>query len=100
MGSISVSIITIIFLIWRWHFFHALCTRSVDVIGYIYSANAFVSGGSRVEYKYEFQGVKYLRGNALTQKVFFNHEFHEGDEVVLRVDPKNPKRAVIKELYF
>ncbi|WP_342305211.1 hypothetical protein [Methanolobus sp. ZRKC5] len=98
--STSIIVLSIIFLIWRWHFFHVLYMRSVNVTGYIHSADAFRTGGSRVEYKYEYKGEKYWRGNALTHSVFFNCNFHDGDEVVLQIDPENPKWAVIKDIYF
>lgn len=90
----------IFFLLWRRHFFHVLYTRGVDVIGCIDSASTFKRGGSRVEYKYEYQGEKYWTGNALTDSAFRKYHFREGDDVALRIDPQNPKRAIIKELYF
>jgi hypothetical protein len=100
IASLSVSVIAFIFLVWRRYFFHSIYIRGVDVTGHIHLANAYISGGSRVEYKYEFQGEKYWRGNALTHKIFFSHNFREGDEVILMIDSENPKRAVIKDLYF
>ncbi|ETA69519.1 hypothetical protein MettiDRAFT_3021 [Methanolobus tindarius DSM 2278] len=96
----SISVIAIIFLVCRIHFFYSVYMKGVDVTGYIHLANAYKSGGSRVEYKYEFQGEKYWRGNALTHKIFFSNNFREGDEVILRIDSENPKRAVIKDIYF
>jgi hypothetical protein len=98
--SIFVSLVAVVFLAWRRHFFYAIYLRGVDVTGYIYSADAFKTGGSRVEYKYEYQGEKYCRGNALTHPVYFKRDFHDGEEVALRIDLENPKRAVIKDIYF
>ena len=96
----SISIISLTFLVWRRSFFYSIYRNGVDVTGYIHLANAYVTGGSRVEYKYEYQGKKYWRGNALTHKIFFKHDYHAGDEVVLLINPENPKRAIIKEVYF
>jgi hypothetical protein len=100
IASIFVSTIAVIFLAWRRHFFYSIYVRGVEVIACIYLADAFKTGGSRIEYKYEYQGEKYWRGNALTHSSFFKYNFHSGDEVVLMIDPENPKRAVIRDIYF
>ncbi|SFM92552.1 DUF3592 domain-containing protein [Methanolobus profundi] len=98
--AVFSSLAGILFLAWRRHFFHELYVKGVDVTGRIDSAQAFKRGGSRVEYKYEYQGEKYWRGNTLTASSFRKYGFSEGDEVVLRIDPKNPRRAVIRDIYF
>ncbi|WP_292466350.1 hypothetical protein [Methanolobus sp.] len=67
----SISIISLTFLTWRRHFFYSIYMKGVDVTGHIHSADAFKTGGSRIEYKYEYQGERYCRGNALTHKIFF-----------------------------
>lgn len=100
ISSIFVSSIAVIYLAWRRHFFYSIYVRGVEVTACIYSADAFKTCGSRIEYKYEYQDEKYWRGNALTHKIFFKHKYHAGDEVVLMIDPENPKWAIIRDIYF
>ena len=92
-----IIFIAIPMLAWRVHLFKTLYDQGVEIKGHI-SFEGVISG-KRVEYKYEYEGTSYWRGNALTDSKYANY-FKEGDEVILLVDPKNPKRAVIRDLYF
>ncbi|TQD28350.1 hypothetical protein [Methanolobus vulcani] len=92
-----VIFIAIPMLGWRIHLFKTLYKRGVEITGYISFEG--VLSRKRIEYKYTYEGVDYWRGNALTDSQYVNI-FKEGDEVILLVDPKNPKQAVIKEIYF
>ncbi|WP_342305558.1 DUF3592 domain-containing protein [Methanolobus sp. ZRKC5] len=71
--------------------------RGVEVTGHI--SLEYILSKKRVEYKYTYQGIEYWRGNALSHSIYTNC-FNEGDEVTLLVDPQNPNRAVIKDIYF
>jgi hypothetical protein len=82
---------------WRIRFFQTLYRRGVEVNGHIYLE--YVLSTKRVEYKYTYQGIDYWRGNALADSKYQNY-YNDGDEVILLIDPQNPKRAIIKDLYF
>lgn len=94
------SLLGLIYSIKRLLFFQNLFNEGVDVKGYIDSAKAFKTGGARIEYKYEYKGENYWTGNALVYSAYRKHGFHEGDEVMLRINPDHPKRAIIKDIYF
>ncbi|WP_406661078.1 hypothetical protein V7O66_00725 [Methanolobus sp. ZRKC3] len=81
-------------------FFHNLYSHGIDITGHIDSPYYYKRSSSRIEYKYEYQGEEYLRGNAIPTSKLMELNFNEGDEVVIRLDPENPKKAVIKDIYF
>jgi hypothetical protein len=97
-AAIICTVLAIVFLAWRFLFFYELYKNGIEVTGNICVSLPYSS--LRTEYKYTYQNKKYLIGNALTPLASRKHEYLDGEEVTLLVNPKNPKRAVIKELYF
>ncbi|NPE31264.1 hypothetical protein HNV12_25565 [Methanococcoides sp. SA1] len=81
--AIVVTGVGMVFLIWRLLFFRALYNRGVETTGYV--SLEYISK-QRIEYKYTYQNIDYWRGNALTDRKY-RKNYHEGDEVVLLVDP-------------
>ncbi|WP_292471339.1 DUF3592 domain-containing protein [Methanolobus sp.] len=97
--AIFITAFAIISLFRRLLFFHTLYKRGVEVTGNIYTI-LDCDFRHRVEYKYQYQNVDYWRGNALTRSTYNRSNFKNGDEVILVVDPQNPKWAVIRDIYF
>ncbi|WP_319507635.1 DUF3592 domain-containing protein [uncultured Methanolobus sp.] len=95
----TVTVLAIIFLVKRLLFFRSLYNRGVEITGVIDTV-LDIDIRHRVEYKYQYQNVDYWRGNAIQRSTYRINNFQKGDEVILLVDPQNPKRAVIKDLYF
>jgi len=59
----------------------------------------FFRGRGRVEYVYSFQGQKYMSGNAIN-RTKTTRALSDGQHITLLVDPNNPKRAFVKEIYL
>jgi hypothetical protein len=94
MTSIGIPV-----FIWRIHFFKTLYSYGVEITGII-TFTTYTGRGDRIIYEYTFDNRKYSSGNAVAPILTKDKNYNIGDEVLLVVDPKNPKRAVIKELYF
>lgn len=97
--AILFTCIGIPVFIWRIRFFKVMYNRGLEINGTI-SYAAFVGRGDAVRYEYTFQNQKYVSGTALAPNYLHENNYNVGDDVVLLVDPKKPKRAVIKEIYF
>lgn len=97
--AILTTCIAIPVIIWRIYFFKTLYIHGVEVTGNIIYA-AYLGRGDRVQYEYTFLNQKYSSGNAVAPILTKDKNYNIGDEVLLVVDPKKPKKAVIKELYF
>lgn len=96
--GIIATLIGIPLLVWRVRSFQALFARGVEVPGRITNV-WFHRDRGRIEYEYTYQDKKYSSGNAVMKSGRTN-KFRNGDELVLIVDPENPKRALIRELYI
>ena len=94
-----MSCLGIPIFIWRVYFFKTLYERGLEIRGTITYA-AYVGRGDAVRYEYTFQDEKYISGNALASLSLKDNNYNMGDEVALLVDPKKPKKAVIKDIYF
>ncbi|WP_406656529.1 DUF3592 domain-containing protein [Methanolobus sp. ZRKC2] len=97
--NIFFILFPILYIPMRIYFFYILYKRGVEVSGTIMFYLAYPRG-ARIEYEYTYANQKYRRGNALSRLSFKKSDFHEGQEVTLLVDPKKPKRAIVKDVYF
>jgi hypothetical protein len=87
------------FLMWRIYFFRKMYKCGVETTGTIVFA-AYLGRGDRVIYEYSFQNKKYKTGNGLAPVFLSENGYKVGDEIILLVNPKKPKKAVIKDIYF
>jgi hypothetical protein len=95
--GIITTLIGVPLFVWRWRSFQSVFARGRVVTGRIASVS-FSRDRGRVEYSYEYSGQRYHGGNAI-MKTKRTKALQEGDEVELIVDPENPKRALIRDLY-
>jgi hypothetical protein len=84
--------------IWRIRSIQRLFSKSVEVVGQITDVS-FHRDRGRVEYSYTYQGQAYSGGNAI-MKTGKTQKLRSGNEVVLLVNPDDPRRALIRDLYI
>lgn len=85
-------------LVWRLTLIRAVFERGVESIGVITSVRFYKDRG-RVEFAYSVQEQRYESGNALNRTAR-TRELQEGHRVRLIVDPQNPRRAFLRDLYL
>ncbi|MES1244735.1 MAG: hypothetical protein ABUT39_24215 [Acidobacteriota bacterium] len=96
MGLIAATI-GLPILVWRLRSIQGLFARAVEVPGSILSADFHRSRG-RIEFSYFLQGEEY-RGGAAVQENDAVRRLLSRDEVVVVVDPANPKKAFLRDLF-
>lgn len=98
--AVSSSITCAILFLWRFSFFRKMHKNGVEVTGYIDESDPTGRNRSRIEYNYEYEGIKYLRGNAVSSLNLMDLKLGDDNEVTLLVNPNKPKQAIIRDLYF
>ena len=83
--------------LWRIRSIEQMFANSREVAGHITNIY-FHRDRGRVEYSYTYQGQNYSGGNAI-MKTGKTRQLHSGDQVVLLVNPDDPARALIRDLY-
>jgi hypothetical protein len=96
--GIAALVIGMPVLIWRVRSIQSIFTNGVIVSGQIINIG-FHRDRGRVEYSYHYEGQTYQVGNAI-QKTKRTKTLNSGDEITVIVDPTNPKKAYIRELYM
>lgn len=96
--SAGMTVVAIPVLIWRYRMVASVFEDGMETPGTIQSIH-FFRGRGRVEYIYTFQGQKYASGNAVN-RTKYTRDLSGGQSVTVVVDPENPKRAFIKEIYL
>lgn len=91
-GAIGIPL-----LFWRLRAIQSLFARGVEVPGSVLSAN-FHRGRGRIEFAYFFQGVEHSAGAAV-QKNYTVRRMLSRDEVIVIVDPENPRKAFLRDLF-
>jgi len=84
--------------IWRIRSIQQIFSKSVEVVGQVTNISFYKDRG-RVEYSYTYQGQNYSGGNAI-MKTGKTQQLRSGNQVVLLVNPDDPKRALIRDLYI
>jgi hypothetical protein len=82
---------------WRIRSIQQLFAKSVEINGQVTNIS-FIKDRGRVEYSYTYQNQKYSGGSAI-MKTGKTQKLSSGSQVVLLVNPDQPKRALIRELY-
>lgn len=98
MLSAGITLVAIPVLIWRYRRIASVFEDGMETLGTIQTIY-FFRGRGRVEYAYTFQGQKYASGNAINRTKYTRALTH-GQSVTVFIDPENPKRAFIKEIYL
>jgi hypothetical protein len=93
----AVTVIALPVLLWRTSIISSTLTNGIDVAGVI-SSSGFFRGRGRISYIYSYQGEKLQSSNAVQQNKRTS-ALAVGARVTISLDPNNPKRAFVRELY-
>ncbi len=96
-ASLIVTLLGVAILIWRIRSFQSVFTRGVSVPGRILRVSLARDRG-RVEYQYSYQDQTYRAAHAV-HKAGRARALRPNDAVTVVVDPENPRRAFIHDLY-
>ena len=104
-GDPSIGILLIIpltflawpYAIWRSRDIQTAIEHGVECPAILSNVSFFRDRG-RVDYIYTYQGQKYSSGSAV-MKNGRTQALSVGQQIVVVVDPNNPKRAFIRDLY-
>ena len=96
--SAAVTAVAIPLLLWRYRTIASVFEDGMEAPGTITAIN-FFRGRGRVSYVYTFQGQKYSSGNAIN-RTKHSKNLEVGKQVTIFIDPGNPKRAFVKEIYL
>jgi hypothetical protein len=83
---------------WRIRTIQQLFSKGIEVVGQITNVSFYRDRG-RIEYSYSHGGQAYAGGNAI-MKTRQTQQLRSGNQVVLLVNPDEPKRALIRDLYI
>ena len=96
--AIGVTVIGVPTLIQRYRTISSVFANGIQTMGVVDSIG-FFRGRGRVEYSYTFQGEKQTSSNAINRNSR-TRNLRVGQSVKVLVDPDNPKRAFIQEIYM
>jgi hypothetical protein len=96
--TIGATVIGVPTLIQRYRSISSVLANGTLTKGVVNSVG-FFRGRGRVEYSYTFQGEKYTTSNAINRNGR-TRNLRVGQTVKVLVDPENPKRAFIQEIYM
>ena len=83
--------------IWRIRTVQKIFSNGIEVTGQIKDIFFHRDRGT-VQYAYTYQGQEILSGNAI-MKTGQTKKLRPGDQLVLLINPDQPKRALIRDLY-
>jgi hypothetical protein len=94
---IILTVIFVICLVWRVTLIKGVIAEGLETP--TISSVQLTQARSLLPYTYVFQGQNYTGRNALVNNKKVEATYKTGTSVVLLVDPGNPKRAFIRDLY-
>jgi hypothetical protein len=87
----------IVVFLWRYWMVASLYSYGLDTPATVHEIGFYRDRG-RISYVYSFQGQKYVSGSRI-MKTKRTRSIQIGDQVNILVDPNDPKRALIRDLY-
>ena len=96
--AIGVTVVGIPVLLQRYRTISSVFANGEQTNGVVTSVG-FFRGRGNVSYSYTFHGEKLTSSNAINRNSL-NRNLRVGQTVKLFVDPDNPKRAFIQEIYM
>ena len=96
--GLGMAAVGLALLAWRVSVFRSLFANGHRVAGRVASVFFFKDRG-RIEYDYEYAGKALRSGNAV-HKTKRTTSVEEGSVVTVLVDPNNPKRTILLDLYI
>lgn len=91
-------LVSIPIVLWRIGYIRNMFARGYEIPSQITNIG-FFRGRGRVEYAYTYQDRQHRGWNGI-MKVKQTQNLISGDNVILIVDPDNPKRALIRDFYI
>ncbi|MDI3486312.1 MAG: hypothetical protein PWQ50_1532 [Methanolobus sp.] len=97
-----ISLIGLILLVRRVLFLKYLYIQGADSIGYVISIkhDGYRERQSMIELEHEYQNEKYKILTDLRHSAFYKYHFRNGDNVIIRFDPKKPNEGIVRDAYF
>ena len=95
--ALAGVVLGLLILFLRLRSIYRLYERAIEVPGII-SKVWFTKDRGRVEYTYSFRGQEYSSGRAI-MKSRRTSDLQSGRSVVVIVDPENPGKSLIRDLY-
>lgn len=95
--ALGVSFVALIIGIWRIQMILALFNSGIKLSATI-TESWFFRGHGRIDYTYTYRGHDYLSGNDLVPTGEAKR-LRVGDRVTVIIDPDNPARAIIMDLF-
>jgi hypothetical protein len=96
--GLGITAVFVPILLWRIFFFIKIFNTGVETSAMIQEIG-FFRGRGRVNYIYTHQDTRYSSSNTIRQ-TSRTKDISINQEVTVLVDPNNPKRAIIKQLYI
>jgi hypothetical protein len=96
--SVGATALGVALLTWRFISIRQLFENGLEAKGKILKVFFYRDRG-RVDYEYRHQGAKYQGANNF-HRTPSTRNLTKGDAVTVVVDPANPKRSMIKDVYF
>lgn len=96
--AICAIILFVPLIVWRINYYNSLFKNAEEIAGHITSIYFYRDRG-KIIYEYIYKGEKYFAQNAIFKSENTRY-YQKGDEIILLVDPKNPKKAIIRDIYI
>jgi hypothetical protein len=96
--AITLSIIALAIIYWRYQLIISRFSQG-STVSAIISEIWFFRGRGRINYTYTFRGHEFITGDDVFPTKIAR-SFRAGDRVTVLLDPDNPDRAIISDLYF
>lgn len=97
-GALVLTVLDLLVVIWRYNSVHTLFNNGIELSATIVDL-WFFRGRGRVDYTFTCRNHEFISGNDITPNGR-TRSLREGDRVTIYVDPENPQRAVIRELFL
>jgi len=93
----SITLLGLIIMVWKIFSISAIINNGLETTATVHSSGFYRSRG-RIKFIYSFQGEKYMTQNTVNSNKR-TRAFTAGDQVSICLDPNNPKKAIIKDIY-
>jgi hypothetical protein len=87
----------IVVFLWRYWTVVSLYNYGLETPATVHEIG-FHRDRGRISYVYSFRGQKYVGGNRI-MKTKRTKSYQMGDQVSILVDPNNPRRTLVRDLY-
>jgi len=96
--ALALSVFAIVVIIWRFQTIQSLFSSGVVTLATI-TEIWFFRGRGRINYTYSNRGHEFLTGDDVVP-TNRTRSLQTADRVTILIDPENPERTVIYDIYF